>query len=204
MSLLPDSSSFGELLASWVQRSVLPSSWFDFHDESAFESVFGIFATDYARYYGDAPISLEGLLLRPELQGILMYRLARYYFLRESSLADGASLLGRQLSGFEMYYSSDIGPYLKINHGLGTVIGARVKIGSHALIHQGVTFGDRNGQRPVCGNHNIFYAGSKVLGGITLGNHVTVGANSVCLKSVPDHGIVVGVPGRIILNPNVT
>ena len=41
-------------------------------------------------------------------------------------------------------------------------------------------------------------AGAKVLGGITVGDHVKIGANSVVLRSVPPHATVVGIPGKII------
>ena len=41
-------------------------------------------------------------------------------------------------------------------------------------------------------------AGAKVIGGVTLGNDVTVGANAVVVKNVPDGCTVVGVPARIV------
>ena len=37
-----------------------------------------------------------------------------------------------------------------------------------------------------------------MVGGITLGNNVTVGANSFVNKDVPDNAIVAGSPARII------
>ena len=40
-------------------------------------------------------------------------------------------------------------------------------------------------------------AGARILGNITVGNNVKVGANSVVLKDVPDNCTVVGV-GRVI------
>jgi serine O-acetyltransferase len=40
--------------------------------------------------------------------------------------------------------------------------------------------------------------GSFVVGGITLGNNVTVGANSFVNKDVPDNAIVAGSPAKII------
>jgi serine O-acetyltransferase len=48
------------------------------------------------------------------------------------------------------------------------------------------------------GNHVVVGAGAKVLGAITIGDHVKIGANSVVLRSVPPHATVVGVPGKII------
>ena len=46
-------------------------------------------------------------------------------------------------------------------------------------------------------------AGAKILGNITIGNNVKVGANSVVLKDVPDNCTVVGV-GRVIRRDNDT
>jgi serine O-acetyltransferase len=42
-------------------------------------------------------------------------------------------------------------------------------------------------------------AGAKILGAITLGEQVRVGANSVVVKDVPSHRTVIGIPGRIVL-----
>ncbi len=45
---------------------------------------------------------------------------------------------------------------------------------------------------------NVFLgAGAKVLGDLTLGDNVVVGANSLVIDDVPDHCTVIGVPARI-------
>jgi serine O-acetyltransferase len=41
-------------------------------------------------------------------------------------------------------------------------------------------------------------AGSKLIGAITIGENVKVGAGSVVVTSVPPHATVVGVPGRVV------
>ena len=41
-------------------------------------------------------------------------------------------------------------------------------------------------------------AGAKVLGNITIGDNVKIGANSVVVKSVPDSCVVAGIPGKVI------
>ena len=41
-------------------------------------------------------------------------------------------------------------------------------------------------------------AGAKVLGNITIGDNVRIGAGSVVINDVPDNSTVVGVPGRIV------
>lgn len=40
--------------------------------------------------------------------------------------------------------------------------------------------------------------GAIVFGGITIGNNVTIGANAVVTKPVPDNAIVAGVPAKIL------
>jgi serine O-acetyltransferase len=39
---------------------------------------------------------------------------------------------------------------------------------------------------------------AKIFGPLTIGNNVTVGANSVVTKDIPDNAIVGGVPAKII------
>ena len=43
-----------------------------------------------------------------------------------------------------------------------------------------------------CGCHVI------IIGDITIGNNVTIGAGAVVVKDVPDNAVVVGNPARII------
>lgn len=40
--------------------------------------------------------------------------------------------------------------------------------------------------------------GSIVMGGITIGNNVIIGANAVVNKPVPDNAIVAGVPAKVL------
>ena len=61
-----------------------------------------------------------------------------------------------------------------------------------------VTVGEKNGQRPIIGNGVQLHAGCIVIGGITLGDGVVVGAGAVVTKDVPAHAVVVGNPARIL------
>ncbi|MES2762463.1 MAG: serine O-acetyltransferase [Bacteroidota bacterium] len=187
-------------LRRWFYKSIIIDDIeFESH-HTLLASSLNLFLTDYNRYFpGETEIQLDKVLGRTELQGILLYRLARNYFVSNNiNAADKCSLLGRFLSGFEIYYSAEIGKALKINHGLGMVIGARTKIGDDALLHQGVTFGDKNGGRPVVGNNVTVYAGAKILGNVSIGNNVIIAANCVCFINVPENKTAVGIPARII------
>ena len=46
---------------------------------------------------------------------------------------------------------------------------------------------------------NVYIAkGAIVFGGITIGNNVTIGANAVVNKPVPDNAVIAGIPAKII------
>jgi acetyltransferase EpsM len=40
--------------------------------------------------------------------------------------------------------------------------------------------------------------GSSIIQGVSIGKWVTIGAGTVIISDVPDHAVVVGVPGKII------
>jgi serine O-acetyltransferase len=52
--------------------------------------------------------------------------------------------------------------------------------------------------RPVIGDDVIIGSGAEVLGGIIIGNNVTIGANAVVTQSVPDNVVVGGIPARVL------
>ncbi|WP_172434233.1 serine O-acetyltransferase [Metapseudomonas otitidis] len=144
-------------------------------------------------------------MLSPRFAPVLLYRLSQaLQRCHLSPLAKGMSLLNFLLFGIEIAVTCKIGPGLFFPHTHGTVIGA-YRIGSNAVIYQGVTVGARDldftydeEHRPVLGDDIILGAGSKVLGGINVGNGVVVAANAVLLMSVPDHCTVGGVPAKIL------
>ena len=191
-------NNIGKIIKSWFLKTIIYNDEIDFESIKIYKKALVYFKTDYLCYYENSEnILLSNILLRAELQGILLYRLAHQYYLINNPNCDYYSLLGRYLSGFEIYYSAKIGKFLKINHGIGTVVGARVVIGDNCLLHQCVTLGDKNGKRPVLKNNIIIYAGATVLGGITIYNNSIIGANSLCICDVPANSIAIGVPAKI-------
>lgn len=91
-----------------------------------------------------------------------------------------------------------IGKSLFIEHGFSTIIAAK-RIGNFCKIYQQVTIGYSNEtDAPTIGNNVIIYAGAKVIGGITIGDNVNIGANAVVVKDVPSNCTVVGVPAYIV------
>lgn len=89
--------------------------------------------------------------------------------------------------------------------GIGVVIHADARIGEGCVIGQGVTIGASEGyvarERHACptiGDHCYIGAGAKILGAIRVGNQCQIGAGAVVIRDVPGHGVVVGVPARLI------
>jgi len=96
-----------------------------------------------------------------------------------------------------------IGPRLFIQHGFSTIITAH-SIGADCWVNQQVTIGfTAGGGAPTIGDRVIINAGAKVLGGITVGSDVVIGANAVVVKNVPSNVTVVGVPAYIVRRDGV-
>ena len=94
--------------------------------------------------------------------------------------------------------TANIGWNLFIQHGFSTVVSAK-EIGEYCWISQQVTIGYSNdAEPPTIGNGVRITAGAKVLGAISIGDNVIVGANSVVVKDVEDNKIVGGVPAKVI------
>lgn len=130
----------------------------------------------------------------------LIHRLWRAQF---TLLARWLSQLVRAITGIEIHPGARIGRRVFIDHGMGVVIGETAEIGNDVTLYHGVTLGGTSllsGKRhPTLGDRIVVGAGAKLLGAITIGNDTRIGANSVVIKSVPTHSVVVGIPGQIIV-----
>lgn len=113
-----------------------------------------------------------------------------------------ASLLRvRLLRNYSCDFSpgSTIGKGLKIEHPVGIVIGHKVIIGNFCTISQGVTIGEKyndsrsTGLYPKLSNNISIGVNAVLLGDITIGENVTIGANSLILANVISNITVVGV-----------
>ena len=146
---------------------------------------------------------IEVLLTYPGLHAILFHRVAhRLYRRRLFVLARLLSHFSRWLTGIEIHPGARIGRRFFIDHGMGVVVGETSVIGDDVLLYQGVTLGgtghEKGKRHPTLGNHVVVGSGAKVLGAITLGDCVRIGAGSVVVRNVPDHSTVVGIPGRVV------
>ncbi len=150
-----------------------------------------------------ATSKLEVVLTYAGFHALLTYRMSHWLKTHGVPVLPRVlSQLARWVTGVEIHPSAKIGSGFFIDHGMGVVIGETAEIGDYVTLFQGVTLGgtgkERGKRHPTLGNHVVVGAGAKILGGITIGDNVKIGANSVVLKNVAANSTVIGVPGRVI------
>lgn len=134
------------------------------------------------------------------IAGAALYRLSHALFRYEpghEALAYYAQFM-RARTGMEIYYSAQIGPRLRVMHGVGLVLGPRHRIGSDFTIYQGVTLGQRRNHCPdeflTIGDRCTFFAGSAALGLLRIGDDVKLAANAVLLDDAEANSTYAGAP----------
>ena len=58
--------------------------------------------------------------------------------------------------------------------------------------------GGDNAGIPSIGDNCVLGPGSKILGSVTLGDNVFVGANAVVTHDIPSNSVVAGIPAKVI------
>lgn len=153
-----------------------------------------------AAYNGDpaAENYSEIISCYPVVKCMTNYRLAHELFVL------GVPLIPRMLTemahsetGIDIHPGATIGHHFTIDHGTGVVIGATCIIGNNVKLYQGVTLGaksfplDENGnpikgipRHPILEDDVIVYSNATVLGRITIGKGVVIGANKWVTESL--------------------
>ena len=84
---------------------------------------------------------------------------------------------------------AEIGPGLRISHGVGLVVGGYAVVGEDCLLLHGATLGSPSAARvremPRLGDRVFVGAHAAVIGAITLGDDVKVGAGAVVTRDLP-------------------
>jgi serine O-acetyltransferase len=153
-----------------------------------------------------AKTAWEVVCCYPGLHAIWMHRLAHALWMRGLLLLGRlVSHISRLLTGIEIHPGARIGRRFFVDHGMGVVIGETAEIGDDVLMYQGVVLGGTTLQKvkrhPTIGNNVVIGSGSIVLGAINVGDNAKVGAGSVVIRSVPAGATVVGVPARLVGQP---
>lgn len=104
--------------------------------------------------------------------------------------------------GVSIRASTPIGPGFHLVHVPSVGVSPGSTIGRNCSIMHEVTIGEvKRGPRkgsPSIGDGVFIGAGAKVIGCITVGSNVAIGANAVVINDVPDNAVVGGVPATIL------
>ncbi len=98
---------------------------------------------------------------------------------------------------------NNLGAGVRIVH-LGSLIRIKrnCRIGRNCTIQPGVVIGNKHLTSDeswvIIGDNCYLGLGAKIFGEVKIGNNVTIGANAVVTKDIPDNAVVGGVPARII------
>lgn len=110
------------------------------------------------------------------------------------------------LLGIELPYKTSVGKRLMIFHGQATVINDGTIIGANCTLRHSTTIGNKQlpdgsfTKSPVIGNNVDIGANVCIIGPISIGSNVVIGAGSVVTKDIVSNSIAVGNPARIIKN----
>ncbi|MET4081163.1 serine O-acetyltransferase [Pedobacter sp. UYP30] len=115
-------------------------------------------------------------------------------------------LPGLLMRYIRIVYSCDLPVSLKLgkgvilkHNGLGVVIHPKAIIGENTQIYQNVSIAGRNNRgTPIVGRNVFIGCGACILGGIVIGDDVSIGANSVVISDIPAGSVVVGIPGKVV------
>jgi len=133
---------------------------------------------------------------------LLMCRVAHWLHLRGVPVLPYLiKITTRLLFGLVLPPSAVLGRGVILGYqGLGTVIHRRARIGDRVNVGTCVTIGGRSGHHdvPVIGDDVMIGSGAKILGPVRIGKGASIGANAVVLIDVPDYGVAVGVPARVV------
>lgn len=129
------------------------------------------------------------LVFHKQFRNLFYYRIGVWKYF--------CTFLLRPYETFTLGTNCSIGEGMVPGHSFSTIVNAE-RIGSNFTVFQNCTIGVSNGKRPIIGNNVTIFSNSVVVGGITIGDNVKIGAGSVVCKSIPANCIVVGNPARII------
>lgn len=133
-------------------------------------------------------------VVNPNSKKSKLIRLFYLYKLKKSDAFNNASM-GTDL-GAGAYFETP--PNLP--HGLnGIIISHYAKIQENCTIFQQVTIAqnDKN-QSATIGKNCFIGSGAKIIGNVSIGDDVRIGANAVVVTDIPSNCTAVGVPAKII------
>lgn len=107
--------------------------------------------------------------------------------------------------GIELPWKLQVGPGLRLFHGMGLVVNDRAVIGANVVLRHCTTIGVREtlalgeGAAPVLEDDVDVGSNAVIVGPVRIGRGARVGAGAVITKDVPAGATAVGNPARILV-----
>jgi serine O-acetyltransferase len=159
-----------------------------------------------AAFLGDpAARSVDEILIcYPCALAVIHHRLAhRLHRLGAPLVARIISELANTRTGIDIHPGATIGESFFIDHGTGVVIGETAIVGARVRLYQAVTLGARRlkadgddgvrrrfARHPIIEDDVVVYAGTTILGRVTIGRGATIGGNVWLVEDVPPGSLV--------------
>lgn len=121
-------------------------------------------------------------MLFPPLKWMLLRCRYKYGIAIPEYCKIGPGFFINRFGGVYFHHDSVIGCNVNVTHG--TVLG---------YMNRGTYRGS-----PTIGDRVFLGSGAKVIGGVRVGNDAAIGVNCVVTKNVPDRGVAVGIPAKVI------
>ncbi|MCD6161855.1 MAG: serine O-acetyltransferase [candidate division Zixibacteria bacterium] len=163
-----------------------------------------------AIYRNDPAAKNIEFLLYPGFHAIFIHRIIHYLWdIGVPFIPRLFSQISRFLTGLEIHPGAKIGRGFFVDHGAGLVIGETAEIGDNCVLFHNVTLGGtgkHKGKRhPTLGNNVLVGTGAILLGPVTIGDNVKIGANSfVFMKDIPSNCTIAGSPARIVKRDGIS
>lgn len=143
---------------------------------------------------------LAKMALSLRVQAIVLFRIGQSAHRFSPALGAIVKYVNQVLTGADISLEASIGPGLVLYHPAGVVIGPNCTLGSRCTIMQGVTVGggpNGSGTWPRLGEGVYVGPGAKIIGGVEVGSHASIGANAVVIRDVPAFAFAAGVPAVV-------
>jgi len=143
------------------------------------------------------------LLFRTTYSIVLLFRLSSSENKLTRILFAPLYKLARLISGVQIRRRTKIGGGLFLPHFGTIVLNEGAQYGDYLTLFHGVTVGAKgssSGQRglPEIGNNVTLSTNAIVLGEVKIGDGAVIGAGAVVVKDIPESGIAVGNPARVL------
>lgn len=117
---------------------------------------------------------------------------------RGADFGNGSSIILRDYAGIGLYASLESGGRATITIGRHVMMGRECIIlnQNHNYLEEG--FNGFVGKDVIIDDYAWIGHRVTILPGVTIGKHAIIGAGAVVSRDVPDYGIAVGVPARVI------